>query len=203
MKLTLLTFLFLGGALFAPATVIQFDLSPPGFDAGIGLHPENEVIPGNSNGSGNEFGSGIFFDTSTGVLTLNLAYGSAFGFTDLTGPAFSWLLHGPSPSSETAPVLFNLQSLHGFANDPAQGGQIVGTVNLDSAQATDLLAGFDYINIYTPANVGGEIRGQLVSVSVSVPETGPPTFLFGMVTWALLLRWARNHRQKFRESDHL
>ena len=40
----------------------------------------------------------------------------------------------------------------------------MGSLMLTPTQASDLLGGFDYINIYTPANLGGEIRGQLVPV---------------------------------------
>jgi hypothetical protein len=36
-----------------------------------------------------------------------------------------------------------------------------GSATLTDAQAADLLAGKDYINIHTAANPGGEIRGQV------------------------------------------
>jgi hypothetical protein len=191
MRASLSTLLFVGSALSGHAAFIEFDLSPPGAGPGVGLHPLNEVIPGFSNGSGNEIGAGIFFDTTTRLLTLNLAYGSAFGFSDLTGPAFSWLLHGPAPLGETAPVLFNLQPFHAFALNPAQGGQIVGAVTLDGAQEAGLLAGLNYINIYTPANLGGELRGQLILV----PEPHPLALVLGAGALALLWRAARARRR--------
>ena len=146
------------------AEILEIDLSPPGSGEVPGLSPANEIIPGLSTGSGGENGTGIFFDSITRLLTLNLAYGSAFGFSDLTSPAFAWLLHGPSPIDETAPVLFNLQPLHAFAADHSRGGIITGDIVLTSEQAMTLLSGLSYINIYTPANLGGEIRGQLVIV---------------------------------------
>jgi len=177
MRAQLLSALFLTVACFVRADIVEFDLSPPGSGVGIGLHPGNEIIPGFSNGSGNEIGSGIFLDTTTRMLTLNLAYGSAFGFGDLTGPAFSWLIHGPSPVGETAPVLFNLEPMHTFAIDPARGGQISGSFTLNAQQQDIFLTGRSYINIYTPANSGGEIRGQLVVV----PEPQ---------SWALLISGA-------------
>lgn len=156
--------LFFATISLAAAEIVEFDLSPLGIQAGRGLHPQNEVIPGMSSGSGDEIGDGIFFDTISRILTLNLAYGSAFGFTDLSGPAFSWLLHGPSPVGETGPVLFNLQSLHAFAVDHGEGGTLSGSLTLDEAGEATLLSGLSYINIYTPANLGGELRGQLVAV---------------------------------------
>ena len=148
----------------ARAAVLDLDLSPPGTTPGVGLNPLNEVIPGFSSGSGNKMGSGITFNTTSLTLNLSIGYGSSAGFTDLTGPGFSWLLHGPAHSGETAPVLFDLGSFHTFAGDTARGGTIVGSLTYTPGQAADLLAGLDYINIYTPANLGGEIRGQLVPV---------------------------------------
>jgi CHRD domain/PEP-CTERM motif len=191
MRLAILASLILSSSLFGHAAIIEFDLSPPGTDSGIGLHPLNEVIPGTSDGSGNEIGAGISFDTGTRLLTLNIAYGSAFGFSDLTGPAFSWLLHGPSPLGETAPVLFNLQAFHTFAINPIQGGQIVGAVTLDATQEAGLLAGLNYINIYTPENPGGELRGQLVVV----PEPSS-MLLLGMAVSVFLWRSAKSRSQK-------
>lgn len=192
MRATFLSIFLIGSALFTRAAIVEFDLSPPGSNAGVGLHPDNGVIPGPSTGTGNEIGSGIFLDTGTRMLTLNFAYGSAFGFTDLTGAAFSWLLHGPSPASETAPVIFNLQTFHTFALDPAQGGSIVGTIALDAEQEADLLAGLNYINIYTPANMGGEIRGQLVVV----PEPASVVLLIAAGGFALFWNWRRVSRQR-------
>jgi len=192
MRAQLLTTLFLAVTHFVQAAIVEFDLSPPGAGPGLGLHPDNGVIPGPGNGSGNEIGNGIFLDTATRLLTLNLAYGSAFGFTDLTGPAFAWLLHGPAPLSETAPALFNLQSLHTFAIDPSRGGSIVGTIALDAAQEEHLLSGRNYLNIYTPANLGGELRAQLVVV----PEPHSITLLIAASGSLLLWRRLRIHRRK-------
>ena len=193
MRPTLFTSILLISSLFGHAAIIELDLSPPGTDAAVGLHPLNEVIPGFSNGSGNEVGAGIYFNTGTRLLTLNLAYGSAFGFTDLTGPAFSWLLHGPAPPGETAPVLFNLQAFHTFAPNPAQGGQIVGALALDTTQEADLLAGLNYINIYTLQNLGGELRGQIIVV----PEPSSLLLLAAAASASLWFR-TRNRNQATR-----
>ena len=124
------------------------------------------------------------------LLTLNLRYGSAFGFTDLTSPAFSWLLHGPATTGETAPVLFDLAGLHTFPADPSQGGRIVGTLSFSASQTADLLAGLDCINIYTPANLGGELRGQLVVVA----EPGPAALLLGAGSLLCAGRFIRGGR---------
>src|SRR6266404_4465288 len=82
------------------AAIISFDLSPPGTDQAVGLNWANEVpAVTNSSGSGNEIGTGILFDTSTLVLRLSIGYGSAFGFTDLTGPATAMHIHGQAPTN--------------------------------------------------------------------------------------------------------
>ena len=188
MRKSLLTLLLLANCSLLKAAIIEFDISPPGTGSGVGLHPANEVIPGPSSGSGNETGQGIFFDTDTGLLALTVGYGSAQGFKDLTGPAFAWLLHGPSTAGETAPALFDLQPFHTFAADPARGGQIFGTLRLNAAQKASLLAGLDYINIYTSANLGGELRGQLMVV----PEPSATMIFFAMAASALLWTCATN-----------
>ena len=84
---------FLSSLAIAGATVIEFDLSP----AGDGLSPANEVpaVVGIT-GSGNEISAGISFDTTTSILTYAIGYGSAAGFTDLTGPATDMHIHGPA-----------------------------------------------------------------------------------------------------------
>jgi hypothetical protein len=160
---------------FAKADIIPFDLSPPGTDKAVGLSPSNEVgtVIG-STGSGNEILSGITFDTTTRVLSLAVGYGSAAGFSDLTGPAAAMHIHGTAGPGTNAPVLINLISLHLPAADPAKGGVIFGGVTFTEVQAADLLAGLNYLNIHTATNAGGEIRGQLIPVLNHAPTATCP-----------------------------
>jgi len=170
MKKTLSTVVLLASLCGSQAVIWNFDLSPAGTDHAVGLSPSNEVpVVTNSVGSGNEIGSGITFDTSTLTLSLSVGYGSAFGFSDLTGPATIMHIHGPAPTNVAAPVLINLASNHTYAANPTNGGFIGGTVTYTADQAAFLLAGSNYINIHTVLNPGGEIRGQLV------PTNNPPT----------------------------
>jgi hypothetical protein len=149
------------------AAVYTFDLSPAGTDSAIGLSPLNETPPVlNSTGSGNEIGTGITFDTSTLTLKLSLGYGSAFGFSNLTGAATAAHIHGPALTNTPAPVLIDLSSLNISATNPAEGGSIVGSVLLTTNESADLLSGFYYINVHTVTNPGGEIRGQLIPTDV-------------------------------------
>ncbi len=167
--------LLLTGTISLKAAIIPFDLSPPGTDRAVGLSPSNEVgtVIG-STGSGNEILGGITFDTDTRVLSVAVGYGSAAGFTDLTGPATAMHIHGVAGAGTNAGVLISLASLHLPAADPAKGGIIFGGVTFTAAQEADLLAGFNYINIHTATNGGGEIRGQLIPILNHAPTIACP-----------------------------
>jgi hypothetical protein len=51
---------------------------------------------------------------------------------------------------------------------------IFGGVTFTEAQATNLLAGLNYLNIHTATNAGGEIRGQLIPVLNHAPTVTCP-----------------------------
>ncbi len=158
---------------FAGATILEFQLSPTGSDDAVGLSPANEVpAVVTSTGSGNAISGGITFDTDTSTLTFALGYGSAAGFTNLSGAANGIHIHGPAAAGVNAPVLFDLTSKHFPAAIPAQGGVAYGSIIFTPSQATNLLAGQNYVNIHTVANAGGEIRGQLVRVNSAPVVTG-------------------------------
>lgn len=172
MKRQLTVFASLALAFAAQAKVIEFELSPDGVP---GLSPSNEVsaVVG-STGSGGEIGSGITFDTDTSTLSLSLGYGSAPGFTDLTGPATTMHIHGPAMADANAGVVTNLIGLHFPAVNPAVGGIIFGNIVLDASSTSNLLAGLFYINIHTATNQSGEIRGQLIPLLNTTPEVVCP-----------------------------
>ncbi len=159
---------------FAGAAVIEFDLSPSATAATDGLRPANEVpAVVTSTGSGNWISRGISFDTTTSTLSFAMGYGSAAGFTDLTGSATSLHIHGPAAAGVNSGVMFDLASLHFPAAIPAKGGVIYGSVIYNATQAAQLLAGLNYVNIHTAANPGGELRGQLIRVNAAPDVTCP------------------------------
>jgi hypothetical protein len=172
-------------------SAVLLDVSPPGTGAGVGLSPLNEFLAGGlgmgGSGSGGEVGGGIFFDPATRALRIEVAYGSAGAFSDLSGPAFAWYLHGPSSADRVGPVMLNLGPWHQFAADPAQGGFLNGSVLLTQPQADALLAGLTYLNFYTPDFPGGEIRGQLV-IPAPIPE---PVGWPGLLLPLAFLTWRR------------
>lgn len=160
--------LLLSAALSSQAAVIYFDLSPAGTDAAVGLSPSNEVpAVTNSTGSGNAISGGIAFDADTGVFQLSVGYGSAAGFTDLTGVPSNMHIHGPAGPGTNAGVLVPLAPYNFAAADPTKGGVIYGNILFPTNAVSNLLAGLTYLNIHTATNPGGEIRGQLIPLVVS------------------------------------
>jgi hypothetical protein len=155
----------LSSAALCQAALIPIGISPAGTDAAIGLSPANEVPAVlNSTGSGGPISGGLAFDTDSYTLTLTVGYGSAAGFTDLTGPATSLTLNGPAGTNQNAAALFDLAPVNFPAVNPAQGGIIFGSVVVPTNDVSDLLAGLVYINIGTATNTTGEIRGQLIQL---------------------------------------
>ena len=154
----------------AQATVFLFDLdgkAGPGMTAGN----ETNTVTGTP-GSGGEVGAGITYDDATNLLSINIAWGSANGFSDLTGNATAGHVHGPTANPAPAgyfdsasPVtgLTHLNALGGW-NASASAGGLSDTLTLSPLQETELLAERYYINIHTTTNGAGEIRGHLVIV---------------------------------------
>ena len=165
MKKLILIGLLSAAGMEAKAATIQFDLKGT---AGIGLLAGNEN-PAASGGSGGEIGSGITFDDVTLVLTIDVGWGTANGFTNLTGNATAGHLHGPTTSGGTAAwtqnasVKYPLDSLAGW-NSSASTGGFNGTVTILSADVAALENGQFYMNVHTAANSGGEVRGYLTVV---------------------------------------
>jgi hypothetical protein len=161
------------------AALVHFELSPAGTDAAVGLSPSNSVpAVTNSTGSGNTISGGIVFDTETSLMELAIGYGSAAGFTDLTGVPTLMHIHGPAAVGQNASPVINLMPYNFNAADPTKGGVIVGTFIVSTNAVSNLLAGLTYVNIHTALNPAGEIRGQLVPVilanlppSVTCPGT--------------------------------
>jgi hypothetical protein len=155
----------------ASAATHLFDLNGK---AGFGLLAgnENSAVVGTP-GSGGETGAGISYDDVTNILSMNFAWGSANGFTDLTGNATAGHIHGPTANSAPAGFLDNagvnifLSTLAQWNASASAGGLFGGSVTLNATQETELLAERYYINVHTSTNQGGEIRGHLV---FAIPE---------------------------------
>src|SRR5712671_3179328 len=172
MKKALSIFAFCSALTIAQADVVKFNLAPNG------LNPAN-VVPAvtNSTGSGNAISGGIALQTTNSTLTFAIGFGAGSGFSNLTGQATAASLNGPAPTTTNAAVIFDLSPFTFPAIEPTNGGVIVGSIALTSPQASNLLAGLDYVVIATARNPNGEIRGQLV------PVTGPTLVCPGDATF--------------------
>jgi uncharacterized repeat protein (TIGR02543 family) len=143
----------------AQAKVFEFD-----FLTGA-LRGTNEVPPNASPATGGETGTGITYDTATGLLTINAAYG-LFGFPPLAGSYVVAHLH-QSPAGSNGPVIVDLANLHNPSG--TSGGFFAGAVNLTPVQASNLFANLVYLNVHSTTFPGGEIRDQLVPLP-SAPD---------------------------------
>jgi CHRD domain-containing protein len=165
--------LLLMATLSSQAALIHFDLSPPGTDVAVGLSPSNQVpVVTNSTGSGNTISAGIILDTDTSILQVAIGYGSAAGFTDLTGVPIGMHIHSAAPAGQNAGVFIDLSPYHFPAANLTNGGVIYGNISFPADGISNLLAGLDYVNIHTTLNQGGEIRGQLIA---AVATNSPPS----------------------------
>jgi hypothetical protein len=84
------------------------------------------------------------------VLTYYVAY------TGLKATATLAHLHGPAPSTGSAPPLFDLLPVPAFGTS----GVLMGTRTLTATEKGHLEGGQTYVNIHTSIHGGGEIRGQ-------------------------------------------
>ena len=136
----------------------------------------NEVPPPtNSTGTGGPISGGLTFDTASNILHLAIGYGSAAGFSNLTGPAVAMHIHSPAGPGTNAGVIIPLTAYSFPAANPTNGGIIFGAVPIGTNDVTNLLAGLNYINIHTTEYPGGEIRGQLVQTPNTPPTVMCPT----------------------------
>ena len=111
----------------------------------VDLSSKMEVPPNDSKASGK---ADLTFDAASKKLTWKLTA------KDLIGDPVAAHLHGPAEVGANAGVLVNL------APDGLKL-PLEGSATLTDEQATALMAGKTYINVHTPANKGGEIRGQV------------------------------------------
>lgn len=109
--------------------------------------------------------------TGSGLLSLagnTLRF--TVNYTGLSGTATAAHIHGPATSGTSAGVLVDLAPFNGGGFGTS--GTFAGTVVLSDAVKAHLLGGRTYINIHTPANPGGEIRGQIAPVLMTASLRG-------------------------------
>lgn len=201
----LLASLLLITAATAPAATYQIDFSP--FNLALsttnytanrdhatglsGLNVNPQVVTG---ATGDEIGAGILYDDVSNLLSFQFAFGEGFGFVGLNGGYLGAELNGSATSSSNYPALnSNGPQLHEIGSSytafgaSTTSGSYNGSVTLSAAEETLLLDNLLYFNILSSNYSNGEIRGQLVPVSV-VPEPSSALLLLGSGLMLLLRR---------------
>jgi hypothetical protein len=181
----------------AQAAIIQFDLFGT---AGPGLLAGNET-PAVIGGTGGELNigpnGGIFYDTDTDLLTVNVGWGTGNGFTDLSSNVTNQHIHGPTGNPFGNNGVGNFRQTAGIpagfgltrtSNSPVNGQISNNQILFNATQEAQLMNGQFYINIHTTNNSGGEVRGFLVAVPE--PATGALAAL-GALGLLTRRRWQR------------
>lgn len=170
----------LGASLLtAQAAVFQFELAPSVDGAGL-LGANERPTPVVTTATGGELEKrfagepSIYFDDSDNSLFLNIGWGDANGFSDLSSTFSNAHIHGPAGLNESTGFLYQLTANLQSETD----GVIIEWVTLVpnprsttysvQDQIDQLFGGEWYINIHSDNFGAGEIRGQLVPV----PEPG-------------------------------
>ncbi len=110
------------------------------------LRGDVEVPPVTTPGRGE---AQVLLDTELRELRWTIRY------QDLLTPLSAAHFHGPAATNGNAPILVPIGS------KLDRSGVITGKGSVNDQQIQDILAGRWYINVHTPTNPSGEIRGQL------------------------------------------
>ena len=190
----LLTLLTVCGILLLHQAMLQaenVEFTPMGA-GGVGLLPDNIDPPTSSTGFGGIGATGITFNTETNILSVDILWGSEFGFGDMTGEVTLLHLHGPVDSGMAGwgqtnmNILVQLQNSLNF--DPtADGGGLNDDFLLSAEQAEWLLDSRTYINVHTDMYPMGEVRGYLMNNN-TVPEPSTSMVLLGVLSGLLARR---------------
>jgi hypothetical protein len=148
--LIVLAVLFLASEQRSSADIIDFIVTGT---AGEGLLEGNIAPPTGQPGTGGIGSSGINYDTESELLHIDVQWGSANGYVDLTADVILLHLHGPTPSSgtdafgEVAPVLITLSNDSSFNGSSSAGG-VNGNFAVGGTDAQALIDGRMYINVH-------------------------------------------------------
>jgi len=127
----------------------------------------NEVPPVMSAGTAALTGT---YDASTAMITVSVTY------SGLSSGLAAAHLHA-GPAGMNGGIIINLAPATG-----ATSGTFSGTFPVAAADEAGLIAGNVYVNLHTPNNGGGELRGQLTLALVPPVNAAIPT----MGQWGLM-----------------
>lgn len=117
---------------------------------GLPMGSDQEVPANKSTATGT---ADVTYNKDTKMLTYTL------NWSGLTGKATMAHIHGTAPRGTSAGVKHDLTNVL----KKETSGSFTDSVKIDASDIKEdsLLSGFYYFNIHTPANPGGEIRGQI------------------------------------------
>ena len=136
-----------------PGGEVRGQLAPPPIEVLFTSLSGDQEVPAVASGAGGLAASTV--DRETGALTLHL---NATGADDATASHIHLGYAG-----QNGPVLIGLEQDAGNA-----GHWFVAGGELDADGLAGYLAGQLYVNLHTPANPGGEIRGQIAPRDIRV-----------------------------------
>lgn len=138
------------GAVFGPVLAVALAVGGPVGAEVIALKADlsgrAEVPPTTTGGRGS---ADIQYDTVSRLLSWRIEY------SGLTGLLSAAHFHGTASPATNAGIMVPIAGV----NQPTP---LVGAATLTEQQADDMLGGRWYINLHTPTNPAGEIRGQVV-----------------------------------------
>ncbi len=149
-----------------PADIVKFIATG---SAGEGLLAGNIDPATGEPGTGGIGLTGVTLDTDQQLLHVDLKWGSANGFVDLSADVLKLHLHGPTLSSgtgafgEVAPLLITLSGSSAFDASRSSGG-INADFFIDAADVPAFLDGRMYFNVHLTDTDTGVIRGYLQPV---------------------------------------
>jgi hypothetical protein len=132
--------------------------------AGASIINYNVTLDGSQSGSGSP-GTGsalLTLDDIADTLYISLTYAG------LLAPTTNAHIHCCGAPGVNGPVI--IPFIPGGFVTGVTSGSFLNTFLLTPVQVADIESDLSYINIHTSTYPGGEIRGQIVKPSVSVPE---------------------------------
>ncbi len=177
---TLLLGIFCAGSSFAG--IYQIGLNSTNVGTGT-LNGLLETPPNSSTATGIEVGAGLSYDSGTMLLNVNLVYG-LFGAQPLTGNFLGAHIH-QGAVGVSGPIAIDLTPIN-LVFSPTQGF-FSGSVPMTVALENQLFSNNLYIEMHSTAYPAGEIRAQLIPVTI--PEPGTFALLgVGVVLFAVMRR---------------
>jgi CHRD domain/Bacterial Ig domain len=142
-----------------PGGEIRGQIAPPPIEVLLSDMSGNQEVPAVMTAAAGIASSTVNRDSGTIELHVN-----ATGVDDATAAHI-----------HTAPTGQNGSVLIGLLQDPSDTGHWSVSASLDTGALADYKAGGLYVNVHTPANPGGEIRGQIVPPNAAEFDNIDPT----------------------------